>query len=103
MISEDKAKQLHDRATRGIQLSAAERAALEAWYAQQDVAENEVLARPQPSRSLEALRAEIGEALARLRVVTQQLEAQTAENERLRRENTVLQHELSERRAAQRA
>lgn len=33
MISEDEAKRLHDGATRGMALSTAEQAALEAWYA----------------------------------------------------------------------
>jgi hypothetical protein len=103
MISEHEAKQLHDRATRGIELSAAEQAELDAWYARQDAAESARLAATQPSPTLEKLRAEIGEAVSRLRVVTQQIEAQAAENERLRRENAALQRELLEARAAPRA
>ncbi len=83
MISEDEAKQLHDRATRGFVLSADEQATLQAWYARQDAAESAMLARPQPSQTLEELRAEIGEALSRLRIVTQQIEAQTAEAEEM--------------------
>jgi hypothetical protein len=103
MINDDDAKQLHDRATRGIELSAAEQAALDAWYARQDAAESARLAVTQPSQSFEKLRAEIGEAVSRLRVVAEQIEAQAAENERVRRENAALQRELLETRAAPRA
>jgi hypothetical protein len=100
MISEDEAKRLHDRATRGMVLSATEQAALAAWYAQQDAAEQAALAGTPPSQTQDELRAEIGAVVSRLRIVTQQIEAQTAENERLRRENALLQRELLERRAA---
>jgi hypothetical protein len=43
MISDDSAKQLHDRATRGETLSAEEQKQLENWYASQDTAESKML------------------------------------------------------------
>ena len=36
MSTDELAKQLHDKATRGIALSTADQAKLDAWYAQQD-------------------------------------------------------------------
>lgn len=63
--------QLHDRATCAGVLSADERARLQKWYAEQDQAEAQVLARgfvPQTAR----LRAEVDEAIAQLVVVSQQ-------------------------------
>lgn len=103
MISEDEAKRLHDRATRGIKLSPEEEVALKVWYARQDAAESAALAAAQPSQGMDQLRAQIGEAASRLRVVTQEIEAQTAENERLRLEISVLQRRLSEPGLAPRA
>lgn len=98
MINDDEAERFHDRSTRGLALSATEQALLEAWYAQKDAEEQAVLVRTPPSQTLDELRAEVGAILARLRIVTQQIEAQTAENERLRRDNALLQRELLETR-----
>jgi hypothetical protein len=100
--SEVEVKQLHDRATRGAELSAAERAVLEAWYARHDVAEGVMLAKAPPSATVEELRSAISEAVSRLRVVTRQIEAQVAENEELRRENAALLQQLAETHAAPR-
>jgi len=103
MIDQDQAMQLHDRVTRGLELSMEEQAALAAWYAQQDQAESASLAGKPASELVEELRAQIDATLSRLRQVTEQIEAQVSENERLRRDNAVLQQELTETRAAPRA
>jgi len=103
MIDQDQAMQLHDRVTRGLELSMEEQAALAAWYAQQDQAESASLAGKPASELVEELRAQIDPTLSRLRQVTEQIEAQVSENERLRRDNAVLQQELTETRAAPRA
>src|SRR5438874_10166787 len=48
MITDDRAKELHDRATRGMELSDAERAELDAWYTRQDTEESAALAGARP-------------------------------------------------------
>jgi hypothetical protein len=94
---------LHDRASRGQDLSAAEQAELDAWYAEQDAAESDLLTGTRSPQELVELRAQVDAVMARLQIVTRQIAAQTAENERLRRDNAVLQRELSEARTAPRA
>src|SRR5689334_19876564 len=90
MISEDAVKHLHDRATRGLELSEEEQAALTAWYAQQDQADSALLAGKPAYERVEELRAQVEAVLSRLRQVTEQIEAQVGENERLRRDNAVM-------------
>jgi len=90
--------QLHDRATCGGDLSADERARLQKWYAEQDQAESQMLARGFVPRTAR-LRAEVDDAIAQLVAVSQQLQAQSTENERLRCEIDVLERRLAERTA----
>jgi hypothetical protein len=94
---------LHDRATRGIQLSDTERAELEAWYARQDAEESAALAGAQPSQSLELLKVQVGEVMSQLLVTSQRIQAQAAENESLRREVAELKRQLAESLTAQQA
>jgi hypothetical protein len=103
MITDDSAKELHDRATRGIQLSDTERAELEAWYARQDAEESAALAGAQPSQSLELLKVQVGEVMSQLLVTSQRIQAQAAENESLRREVAELKRQLAESLTAQQA
>ena len=92
--------ELHDRAMRGGVLSAAERAELQQWYAEQDRAEAEMLARaPAPQNA--GLRAEVDDAIAQLVAVSQQLQAQSTENESLRREIAALELRLAQRTTVQ--
>jgi len=51
MISDNLAKQLHDKATRGELLSAEDQAQLENWYALQDNAENKALGLMGPEKN----------------------------------------------------
>jgi hypothetical protein len=103
MITDDSAKELHDWATRGIQLSDTERAELEAWYARQDAEESAALAGAQPSQSLELLKVQVGEVMSQLLVTSQRIQAQAAENESLRREVAELKRQLAESLTAQQA
>ena len=64
MSMEDPMQQLHDKATRGIALSASEQARLDAWYASQDQAEGEELASPQSMHTISALQAQVDRHLA---------------------------------------
>lgn len=92
--------ELHDRATRGSVLSIDERAQLRQWYAEQDQAEAEILARA-PAPQTARLRAELDDAIAQLVAVSQQLQSQSAENESLRREIAALERRLAQRTTVQ--
>lgn len=87
---------LHDRATRGEQLTADEQAALDAWYAQEDQAESHLLLARTPLETATQLRAQVAAAAAQLEAVSQHIRAVLAENEQVRREIALLQHQLTQ-------
>jgi hypothetical protein len=92
----DAAKQaLHDKSTRGFPLSPEERAALDAWYAQQDEEERSLLESSGKSNSIGALRARVDAASAELLSVTQRVGALTAENAKLREEIVAIQERVT--------
>jgi len=95
MISDDLAKQLHDRATRGEPLSAEEQAQLEKWYVLQDNAESRALGLTAAEKTLTTLQAQVDAALAQLMTVTKRIQEIAAENETLRREITALRRQLA--------
>ena len=86
--------QLHDKATRGIPLSADEQAELDAWYAEQDRAENHLLGVTGAPESPADLQAQVEDALNQLLKTTQKIQELTAQNEAVRREITELQRHL---------
>jgi hypothetical protein len=94
--AEERARRLHDRATRGLALSAAERAELDAWYAEQDEAERLLLNMSASEASAPVLQAQVNEALIRLRAAAEQVQELAAQNEALRGEVSVLQRQLRE-------
>ncbi len=94
MSTDYSAQQLHDKATRGIALSAEEQARLETWYAQQDREESVLLDATSAPKRLAMLHTHIETALAQLQTVTQRIQELTAQNEAVRREITVLQRQL---------
>lgn len=94
MSTKELMKQLHDKATRGSVLSAAEQAQLEAWYAQQDQEERTILERATPPQTLAALQTQVETAVAQLLTVTQRIQEFVAQNEALRCEIATLQHQL---------
>jgi hypothetical protein len=94
-------QQLHDKATRGLPLTAEERARLDAWYGQQDQEEMATLAGPTPAETLAGLRDQVAAATARLVTITQRIQALTLENDRLRQEIAALQGQITQRSAAQ--
>jgi hypothetical protein len=100
IITDDRAKELHDRATRGMPLSDTEQAELDAWYSRQDAEESAVLAGPRSPQSLELLRTQVDEVMAQLLVTSQRIQAQAADNEMLRREVAELKRQLAEGLAA---
>ncbi len=101
MNMDDQARQLHDRATRGLPLTAEEQAALNEWYALQDEEERQILAANHEANALPALRSQVETTLGRLRTVSHQIQSLSADNDQARREIAVLQQELAQKRAAQ--
>jgi capsule polysaccharide export protein KpsE/RkpR len=90
MSTDNLAKQLHDKASRGIVLSAAEQAQLDMWYAKQDQAEGSMLALTTPSHTLTALQTQVDTAVSQLATVTQRIQELAAQNDALRRDIAVL-------------
>jgi hypothetical protein len=94
MIPDAKAIELHDRATRGAQLTEEERSALEAWYKSQDEQELAALSGGGASPSLSALKAEVASAAAEVRTQANRIEVLTAQNAALSREILDLERQL---------
>lgn len=95
MISDNLAKQLHDRATRGETLSAEEQTQLENWYAREDNAENRALGSTVADKTLTTLQAQVDAALAQLMTVVKRIQEVASENESLRREIAALRRQLA--------
>ena len=89
-------QQLHDKATRGNLLSAAEQAQLDAWYVAQDAAEGQLLAEILPPQRLADLQADVQAAVTQLRAVTLRIQVLSAQNEAIRQEVTALQQQLAQ-------
>ncbi len=94
MVSDQTGRELHDRATRGMPLSAEDQAQLELWYAQQDQGESDTLTRAAPPGDLVKLRNDVDGALAQLQGVTHRVKALAGENETLKQEIATLQRQL---------
>jgi hypothetical protein len=97
MISNEVGQQLHDKATRGVSLSAEEREILAAWYARLDAEEGATLLRAQPPEDLEALREQVTATLAQISAVSQQIQVVNKENEVLRKEIVALHQRLAQK------
>ena len=93
MTTNEVGTQLHDKATRGLPLSAEEQALLTAWYARQDEEEGRQLAAGAPSR-LATLREEVNSTLAQIIRVSRCIQTMNQENESLRKEIAVLEKRL---------
>ncbi|OGG49716.1 MAG: hypothetical protein A3F84_16120 [Candidatus Handelsmanbacteria bacterium RIFCSPLOWO2_12_FULL_64_10] len=94
MDADELAKQLHDKATRGVGLSPDEQAKLDAWYARQDASESAMLAQTSPPQALVALQAQVDAAVAQLLTVTQRIRDLTLQNDALRRDIAALKQQL---------
>jgi hypothetical protein len=95
MTSDESGRRLHDRATRGETLSAAERSQLEAWITAQDEAEAKLLAPKAIEPALADLRSQVNAALEQSNVVTSAIQRLFSENDTLRRENAALRSRLA--------
>lgn len=97
MISNDTARKLHDRFSRGETLSAEERRQLQEWYASQDTAESKMLGLTIGEKTVASLQAQVDAALTQLMTVTKRIQEIASENETLRREIAVLHRQLMRR------
>lgn len=97
MTTDDKGRELHDKATRGEKLSEQEKQQLENWYTQQDRMEAEGLQETIQEGSLEGLHSQIEAVLAQLVKITGRIQEVASENEKIRDENAALLHQLSQR------
>ena len=95
MISDDLARQLHDRATRGESLSADDWAQLKDWYALQDSAESSLLGLTVAGATPATLQAHVDVALAQLMTVTKRIQEVAAENKALRSDIAALRRQLA--------
>ena len=95
MISDEKGKQLHGRATSGEKLSGEEKAQLEEWYTFQDQLEMASFGLQKQESILDNLQAQIKEALDQLVKVSNHIQQITTENETLRQENITLRRQLA--------
>ncbi len=70
MISDDFGKALHDRLTRGEQLSDEEQSQLESWYEYQDNLESNILGTTAEKKTIAKLQSQIEVALTQLTTIT---------------------------------
>ncbi len=95
MISDELAKQLHDKSTRGKSLSSEEQSLLEQWYAFQDDAETQTLANKSSGESrITILQTQVNTAFIQLMTVTKRIQEMMAENETLKGEIIQLHKQL---------
>ena len=94
MSLDEFARQLRDKATWGLVLSAEEQAHLEAWYTEQDQREHAILGPMGSSQRLVTLHTQVETALAQLLTVTQRIQELTVSNETLRREIAGIERQL---------
>jgi hypothetical protein len=74
MNSDDLGRDLHDRATRGEQLSSEQQMQLDAWYGAQDRADMEVLNGSMAVRDSAALQAQVDAAMAQLTTLSRRIQ-----------------------------
>ena len=101
MISEDTAKKLHDRFSRGETLSPKEQKQLEDWYARQDAAEGQMITATSKEKNISLLQKQVEAALYRLTTVTKHIQEVETQNEALRREIASLRRQMMQRVRAQ--
>jgi predicted nucleic acid-binding Zn-ribbon protein len=90
-------EQLHDRYSRGEDLSAEEFSLLTQWYREQDAAEEQQINQNiRLSDAATQLQAQIRLAASQLQLVSQQIAETTSANEALRTEIAALQERLAQ-------
>lgn len=95
MANDDPGQALHDRATRGLPLTAEEQAHLDDWYATCD--RDEFIAMPGNGdlETLESLQSQVRTGAQQILVAAQRIQLLTEQNDTLRREIIALQQRLA--------
>lgn len=88
---------LHDKATRGEQLTPEEQREVEQWYAREDETEAEVLDVTVLGEFDTNLQQQVHATLDQLQIVTRQIQELSNENDAVRREIAELQQLLAQR------
>ncbi|MCB9298260.1 MAG: hypothetical protein H6559_34885 [Lewinellaceae bacterium] len=97
MATNEKWPELHDKASRGEELTEEEKQLLGDWYAQQDRMEPEAILQAGQESLLAGLQAQIEAALAQLAKITSRIQEVAAENDKLQNENAALLRQLPQR------
>lgn len=95
-VPDDVALDLHDRLTRRQQLTAAERAMLEEWYAGQDSAEGAMLGAATGTETIGRLQEQLGKVLTSIADVSTRIAKVVTENDSIRRENAALRRRIAQ-------
>ena len=96
MITDETAHKLHDKATRGGELSAEEQHCLKEWYSCQDSEENTALAGSLLSEQIALLQAKVDAAVGQLKAETDRIQTLSAASEAIRQENAALRRQLAQ-------
>lgn len=86
---------LHDRESRGIPLSDAERNELDSWYAENDREEHQLLTSNATADVSANIQFQLDAAVAELPTLAKQVQVLIRHNDLLRRENAALQQLLA--------
>lgn len=96
-VPDDVALDLHDRLTRGQQLTADELAMLEQWYASQDSAESAMLGAATGAETIGRLQEQLNDVLTSIADVSTRIAEIVTENDSIRRENAALRRRIAQR------
>ena len=97
MVTNERGQALHDKATRDLSLSSAEKADLEAWYAEMDAAESKLLNISDTSEALAYMREQVRQMNGRMMAAVRSVVELSEQNEQLRQEIAVLEQRLSQK------
>lgn len=100
-MSDQRGIELHDRATRGMVLTDAEQAELDAWYQRLDHEELHAVSINDSEKDQQRLRGELDIALDKLQKVVGQIRETESQNETLRNEISRLQEQILSRQESQ--
>ena len=95
MNSDDLGRDLHDRATRGEQLSSENQMQLDTWYVAQDRAEMEALSEAMLVRDSAILQTQVDAMMEQLSTISRRIQKTATENAALRREINMLHRRLA--------
>lgn len=94
IMNASSAQLLHDRATRGEELTVEEQVELDQWYADQDDAEATLLHVSSSTYENSKLKGQVHETLEQLRVITERIQALSDENDAIHQEIADLQQRI---------